>query len=725
MLPPLLFPLFVPQTKAPGAEGDALGRGPDDQEPEPKFRRGSSRAEEERSREPDFRDVVARAREVVARSRRGTATIDKENTAFVVGRSSELDVDGRTELPFYLVYWPQRMGRRRRPRYEWKDLSGMTETSNELANAFQALPQERRGEDPSGKGWQTEITNARGEGGNREYLVTWTTWDEGDGAPLSKRREFRALEHIVYQAMATEFDAAVQAEVGLDDADSDGEGPLPPVPAAFVESVNMNSDTEPDMTARAPSSTRWDPSTGTARLSASSSVRNHACRASWTLDAFEEYTITRTFVLYSRVPPATGNDGAPTADETKQLKEDLFYILGPPLLAKWKRARGAEQRRRRLQDADDEDDEEDVYERSPEEAEKNWELRTKRELLDEVLGRWASSREAIGKQLLELDAQLVAIRAIREGLKSAEATLADERVEYQAFRRSVADAAPVKNARASEIIEAWVVDGGASLAQSIARPKLKLPDIRDYLSANRSKMTEAWLRLQREAHSEAYATERRLGAMGSILGSRWPFAGVPTPTQAPGEHIVPIEWHSPYSSLILETRDGTQNPVAIAIALLEENSAKGSLPIGNFNADNERKGKFVYTADGLSEAKLAAIARTIAYTFLSYVGLSNKTTSKGVAALSSSCGVERLARAMEFGSLTHYALQTAPSAWERRIQLLNLSLHWQVGNAFCFYPNLSDRIDVRGLMLKRLKGEDSLLKLFDEALRNSILMAPR
>jgi hypothetical protein len=906
MLPPLLLPSFLPpQTKAPGAAGDAIGRGSDDEDgPGRKVRRGSNQAGQVGSTEPGFEDVVARAREVVARSRRNAATMEEllaidrelaslplldkifensiqevekevkfeigrlngessassqqeaeyeaplsqmangleeadidndpgeatqlegvgfddrrgieklkaetveflravgdapsvptgshkraqnfqirwrrydrtdltiraissldavlarpeaaadaggpsnavlpappaaaggENTALVVGRASELDVDGVRELSFYLVYWPPMTGRRRRRRYEWKDVRAMTETSDELFNAFQALSQERRGVDPSGKGWQIEITSALGEGGGRKYLVTWTTWDEGNNAPLSKRREFRALDQIVYQEMAIEFDAAVQAEVGLDDAGSDNEGPLAPVPAAFAESMNMNSETEPDRTAKAPSSTRWDPSTGTARLSASSSVRNHACRASWTLDAFEEYTITRKFVLYSRVPPASGEDNSPTKTETEQLQEDLFYILGPPLLAKWKRARVAEQRRRRLQDAnneneDDEEgedgdyDEEEVYNASPEEAENNWRQRTKRELLDEVLGRWASSRVAIAPQLVELDAQLVALRAIRTGLEGAAATLADDRVEEEAFRQSVAAAAPVDNARANTIIQAWVVDGGSALAQSVAQPKLKLPDIRDYLSGNRSETTKAWLRLQREAHSNASAAERRLGPMGSILGSTWPFSGVPTPTQAPGEHIVPIEWHSPCSSLILETRDGTQNPVAIAIALLEENSAKGSLPIGNFNVENERKGKFVYTADGLSEAKLAAIARTIAYTCLSYVGLSNKTTSKGVAALSRSCGVERLARAMEFGSLTRYALQTTPSQWERRIQLLNLALHWQVGNAFCFYRNLSESNELRVLLQKRLKGTDDLLNLFDEALRNSILMAPK
>ena len=60
--------------------------------------------------------------------------------------------------------------------------------------------------------------------------------------------------------------------------------------------------------------------------------------------------------------------------------------------------------------------------------------------------------------------------------------------------------------------------------------------------------------------------------MGSALGSTWLFSDVPTATQAPGEHIVPVEHYMTNTELLLETRDGQQNPTGIAIALLDENS---------------------------------------------------------------------------------------------------------------------------------------------------------
>ena len=121
--------------------------------------------------------------------------------------------------------------------------------------------------------------------------------------------------------------------------------------------------------------------------------------------------------------------------------------------------------------------------------------------------------------------------------------------------------------RVLELLQLWRDgEGDGSWTRAFARPRLKLPDIRDYLSANRSVQAAAWLRLQREEHHRATPQQRRTGVMGSALGSDWGFDDVPTATQAPGEHIVAVEHYSPSTELLLETRDGPQNPVGIAIA---------------------------------------------------------------------------------------------------------------------------------------------------------------
>ena len=78
------------------------------------------------------------------------------------------------------------------------------------------------------------------------------------------------------------------------------------------------------------------------------------------------------------------------------------------------------------------------------------------------------------------------------------------------------------------------------------------------------------------AHTEATVAQRATGILGSSLGKAWPFADVPTPTEPPGEHTVPVEWYQPGCALVLENRDGRQCPVGIHISLQPENSSKGA-----------------------------------------------------------------------------------------------------------------------------------------------------
>ena len=126
--------------------------------------------------------------------------------------------------------------------------------------------------------------------------------------------------------------------------------------------------------------------------------------------------------------------------------------------------------------------------------------------------------------------------------------------------------------------------------------------------------------------------------------------------------------------LLLETRDGPQNPVGIAIATLEENSSKGAQPLGTFSISSEQRGKGVYTPLQVSKLKQALLAKATAYSFLSYPALSNKATSKGQTTLHRGCGVATYARAWQKNvNFQKLVLQPA-TPWERRIQLLNLGI---------------------------------------------------
>ena len=113
------------------------------------------------------------------------------------------------------------------------------------------------------------------------------------------------------------------------------------------------------------------------------------------------------------------------------------------------------------------------------------------------------------------------------------------------------------SARVRALAAAWA-DRAPDWPAGFAKPRLKLPDIGDFLSEARSQEAERWLLLQRTAHTEAADAQRATGILGSSLGKAWPFADVPTPTEAPGEHTVPVEWYQPGCALVLENRDGTR-----------------------------------------------------------------------------------------------------------------------------------------------------------------------
>ena len=196
---------------------------------------------------------------------------------------------------------------------------------------------------------------------------------------------------------------------------------------------------------------------------------------------------------------------------------------------------------------------------------------------------------------------------------------------------------------------------------------------------------------------------------------RWPFEGVPTASQMVADHVVAQESFLPNAELILENRSPAQNPVNLALCTDSENASKGSLPISAFSTADAQSAMGLYTPVGVSDAKKAMLARKIAYTLLAYVGVSNKRTSKGTAALSRSCGIEAYNLAWQEGSFERHL--TGPvSAWERRMALLTLAVEkWQLANPLVLHGT-TPTAPLKAQLVKRFRGEDALLKLCDAAL---------
>lgn len=632
----------------------------------------------------------------------------------IVGRASERGPRG-VELQYYLVTNPPipKQGRTKRVSraFEWKRLDDLNAAERA---AFELLPLERRGSDPVGDGWVVEITDARDAQDGRQYRVRWFVWREGNSAPLSKRLEWRAQSDFVNPRLGGAFDGTLQQDAGVAEQESDEEEDAgSALRADLMES--QGDDSGDQGTAGAPSSLRWDPTLGQPRLSLRAAVRNHVANSEWTVGALKSYVQLRRFVLLSRVPPAPDTPDAPKSAELSQLGEDLLFVREPKLLAAWKRSRLLAKRRRRQQqeareeeddeeeDEEDEDEDEDGLDDDDDNAETAWRERTRRTLLSDAEARWSASRLAVDTEMAELDAQWLALQIIDGGAPA------------------IAD--PAKAARVQQLLEPWRASDPGWPA-SFSKPRLKLPKIADYLSDGRSQEAERWLLLQREEHSEASENQRKTGIMGSSLGGSWDFSDVPGPSDAPGEHTVPVEWYRPGSALILENGDGRQCPVGIHIATQQENSAKGAKALGTFS-QSEADPKRLFQTPLLSDQKRAQLARSTAFAFLAYLGLSNKQSSKGFAPLATSSGVDAYARAWKQNPGFRRLIAARPTEWERRMQLLCLGIGtWQICNPLTLYKDALDD-DLAAVLEKRFSGGDDLLKLCDQALVDSVLRAPR
>ena len=162
----------------------------------------------------------------------------------------------------------------------------------------------------------------------------------------------------------------------------------------------------------------------------------------------------------------------------------------------------------------------------------------------------------------------------------------------------------------------------------------------------------------------------------------------------------------------------------MALCSAYQNGQKGANPLGIFSTTDAQRISGVYTPSGVSLPKKRLLARKVAYTALSYLGISNKRTSKGNSSLQTSSGIGVYRLAWTTGSFPQ--LVGGPvDPWERRLELLTLAVEeWQIGNSLVLYPNLLDE-NLKALLSERFNGSNALLKLCDEALRASVLAAPQ
>ena len=188
----------------------------------------------------------------------------------------------------------------------------------------------------------------------------------------------------------------------------------------------------------------------------------------------------------------------------------------------------------------------------------------------------------------------------------------------------------------------------------------------------------------------------------------------------------PVRWFEGGTRLIVECGDPGQLP-AVVLSRLEENSAKGDDSISLFaqEGEAERAGQGVYAPTGVSNPKIAMLARYIAWVWTLYPLISDKKRSIAIGAYARSTGCAWYARSWQHGTFQDLLLKPADE-FERRIQLLSLAMpRWQVGNPFVFNPKLIDRNTEAALLVeRRFKGTDGLPSLIDRALQAGVASAP-
>ena len=191
-----------------GDDGQATREGSEDE----REGKAGGREEDDEERDDGEEDEPGAGTRVAGR---GDNPPEPEDRAAprIVGRASERGPRA-AELHYFLVLTPdRRSGPKRARNFEWKRRDQLTTAA--LAAAFDLLPAERRGSDPTGDGWVVEVTDARDGPEGREYRVRWFVWAQGARAPLGKRQEWRMYADFVNKTLADAFEDGLRAEVGV------------------------------------------------------------------------------------------------------------------------------------------------------------------------------------------------------------------------------------------------------------------------------------------------------------------------------------------------------------------------------------------------------------------------------------------------------------------------------------------------------------------------------
>ena len=599
-----------------------------------------------------------------------------------MGRASEM-ISGRQRHSF-LLYIPDAQ-----KKYEWLSEAGMRADPELLAilNAYTG----ETGADPSGNGFVKAIVRGRGSSGARQYRILWTVmpsvpvrYAEGDGEWVPKER-------IVNQALVDAF------ERKDDDSDSEDDD-APAAAGAASQSQDERADSAPD------SALSWDVTQGRPKVSWQRAIRIHAAGHPWTLQALQEYTITRIFTLAMKAPPAAGEAGTPTEAELVQLGKDLYTCDAKALNAAFARQRVLDARdaaEEGEEGAEEDDDEEDALAR--------WRAEREGELRADAEARWAQARQDVAGPLSLLRTQLAALEAV------AAAGGVD----------ALADMDPTvlaaTNPDAAALVASW--QENPAWPKTLSRPRLRSVRIRDFLSTpSRSAIVRGWLQLQRSLHDAATPAQRRSTALGSAYGPSWPSRS--TPVNTPADHVTPVRWFDGGTRLLIELGDPAQFP-AVVLSTLAENSSKSDSALGCFSVPAERSGgagQDVYSPTS-NRWKQQMLAKMVAQVFLAYPLISNKKRSRGVAAYgTASVGVSWYARAWSDGPFKD--LVRAPASdFERRIQLVSAALpKWGVSNPFVWNPSALDG-RLEELLQARFEGRDATCMLVNAAL-STVASAP-
>ena len=641
---------------------------------------------------------------------------DRPASPAFVGRASDV-VRGR-ERQSFLLFEPPRA-------FTWVTLAGIRADPalSRLLDAYDGP----KGADPTGRGFVVEILEATGPPQSRRYKPRWQTepW-----VPLSAAQDgFYTAQQLVGAAreLAAAFDRGLNelngdedGEDGEGDGPSDGDDDAEPGgatgggPAARGDGQSQLED--PDGASSRPkrSALVFDASSGRPKISlrqAFNTLEGPVER--WMVDAVFEYTVNRIHALDSRVPPADGEPGAPTAAEIQQLGKDLFSIDRTALIGAFRRERVQLERDRALAGDDVEDDDADeALELDEDRALEVWTEQREREFREAAVESWAAARREQAADRAELQAQLAAIKLIETAVDAGEEPGA-------ALARAVADGVA---AEVEAYLRPWALSPASpEWVRAFRRPSLKLPKIRDFLSPARSALAKGYLRLLRELHSAAPKRERQSGIYGSIYGPRWPQN--PTATLCPPDHVLPQSWYKKGTATLLECADPGQVPAFVAIALLAENSAKSDAPLGHLQSEAEARAQGLYYSK-TSLAKRARMAKLTAFSFSLYPLITDRKSAAGIGGFASGgSGVSWYARAWRYGTMQEL-VQLPATPFERRISLITASVpQWRVCDPITFSVDKLDA-DLRRVLERRMRGSDGVSRLVDGALGASVLSPP-